>query len=96
MKSGKMESNPIDQVTNDGIIYIIKTLEKASLLHTLATSAEIIQLQTKTSTTLIQHDKRRGCKRATNHFFLAMNRPHRCSPDELLISFAFHPPTISL
>ena len=56
MKSGKMESNPIDQVTNDGIIYIIKTLEKASLLHTLATSAEIIQLQTKTSTTLIQHD----------------------------------------
>jgi len=36
MNSGKMESNPIDQVTNDGIIYIIKTLEKASLVHTLA------------------------------------------------------------
>uniref|UniRef100_A0A2P2QR43 Uncharacterized protein n=1 Tax=Rhizophora mucronata TaxID=61149 RepID=A0A2P2QR43_RHIMU len=25
-----------------------------------------------------------------------MNRPHLCSPDELLISFAFHPSTMSL
>uniref|UniRef100_A0A2P2NC04 Uncharacterized protein n=1 Tax=Rhizophora mucronata TaxID=61149 RepID=A0A2P2NC04_RHIMU len=31
-----------------------------------------------------------------DHFFFAMNSPHRCSPDELLISFAFHPSTISL
>lgn len=27
--------------------------------------------------------------------FVAMNRPHRCSPAELLCSFAFHPFTIS-
>jgi hypothetical protein len=31
-----------------------------------------------------------------NHFFFATNSPHLCSPDELLIIFAFHPSTISL